>query len=123
MGRPKTVGSPRDYAKSTIYFDKMIAYSLWIPRGKSNKLQQQYFPALRCVGALSDVYRPQRDHEEITLPEKINKVALERYASSQTRWGGRCSSDGAFTSLFLNQAVGKNNRGGEMSPIRTHQAK
>ena len=31
---------------------------------------------------------PQCDPEESTIPEKINKDALERYAASQTRWGG-----------------------------------
>ena len=85
-GTPEHSRIPARLARATLYFDKMIASSLWIPHGKSHKRQQQYFPSLRCVGALSDVYMPQGDPGEITLPGKINKVALERYAASQTRW-------------------------------------
>ena len=77
LAYPNTVDSPKGYGKATTYFVKMIASPLWIPHGKSNKRQQQYFTAPLCVGALSDVYRPQCDPEEITLPGKINKVALE----------------------------------------------
>ena len=41
LAHPNTVHSPQGYAKATIYFDKMIASFLCIPRGKSHKSQQQ----------------------------------------------------------------------------------
>ena len=85
LARPNKVDAPQGYERATPYFGKMIASSLWIPHGKSHKSHRQYCPSLRCVGALSDVYMPQEGPGEIALPEKINKVALERYAASQTR--------------------------------------
>ena len=100
LDRPNTVNAPQGGAKATIYFGKMIASPLWIPRGKSHNGQQKYCAALRCVGALPDVYRPQSDPGGITLPEKINKAALERYAASQARWGGRSSSEGLLQVSF-----------------------
>ena len=115
---PNTVDAPQGYGKDTIYFGEMIASSLWIPRGKSHKSQQQYPTALRCVGALPDVYRPIFGHWEINLPEKINKVALERYAASQPRWGTAALLRRSYKSLA--EPCGKKTKRGRQNDADTN---
>ena len=46
LAHPNKVDAHQGYAKAAFYFGKMMAASLWIPRGKSHKSHQQYCPSL-----------------------------------------------------------------------------
>ena len=86
LAPPNVATAPQKGNSYEFHFRHMVAANLWIPHGTSSRNNQTYGPALRCGGAIGDIYKSDCSAQEPVPPEVLNKDFLDRYAASEALW-------------------------------------
>ena len=104
MAYPHPFCAPQGERKASEYFNKMMEKGLWIKHGLTVQGSACYCPAIICEGTMSDIYVCEVNDGELEYYEKVNREALEKYASSEDRWKNNTAIRD-FDIRFLSRAI------------------